>query len=92
MPDPRYVPPVDGLLQGRVIAVTGASDGIGRAVAIAAAQHGAQVILIGRSARKLEAVRNTDLLARGGGRKIVALFPNTTPEAAMVPLNRIRTA
>ena len=58
MPDPRFIPPVAGLLQGRVIAVTGASDGIGRAVAIAAAQHGAQVILIGRSARKLEAVRN----------------------------------
>jgi len=73
MPDPRYVPPVDGLLQGRVIAVTGASDGIGRAVAIAAAQHGAQVILIGRSARKLEAVRNT-IVADHGDVATIALL------------------
>ncbi len=43
-------------LQGRVIAVTGASDGIGRAVAVAAARHGAQIILLGRSVPKLEAV------------------------------------
>ena len=65
MPDPRFITPVAGLLQGRVIAVTGASDGIGRAVAIAAAQHGAQVILIGRSARKLEAVRNAIVADHG---------------------------
>jgi NAD(P)-dependent dehydrogenase (short-subunit alcohol dehydrogenase family) len=73
MPDPRYIPPVAGLLQGRVIAITGASDGIGRAVAIAAAQHGAQVILIGRSARKLEAVRNT-IVADHGDVATIALL------------------
>jgi NAD(P)-dependent dehydrogenase (short-subunit alcohol dehydrogenase family) len=39
-----------------VIAVTGASDGIGRAVALACAQHGADVVLIGRTAGKLQAV------------------------------------
>jgi NAD(P)-dependent dehydrogenase (short-subunit alcohol dehydrogenase family) len=43
-------------LRGRVIAVTGAGDGIGRAVALAAASHGAQLVLIGRTVRKLEAV------------------------------------
>ncbi len=43
-------------LKGRVIAITGAGDGIGRAVALAAAAHGAQIILIGRTVRKLEAV------------------------------------
>ena len=41
MPDPRLLPPRPGLLAGRVIAITGASDGIGRAVALAAAAHGA---------------------------------------------------
>jgi len=43
-------------LQGRVIAITGAGDGIGQAVAVAAASHGAEVVLIGRTVRKLEAV------------------------------------
>jgi NAD(P)-dependent dehydrogenase (short-subunit alcohol dehydrogenase family) len=43
-------------LQGRVIAVTGASDGIGQAVALAAAAHGAQLVLVGRTVKKLEAV------------------------------------
>jgi NAD(P)-dependent dehydrogenase (short-subunit alcohol dehydrogenase family) len=43
-------------LRGRVIAVTGAGDGIGRAVALAAAAHGAELVLIGRAVGKLEAV------------------------------------
>jgi NAD(P)-dependent dehydrogenase (short-subunit alcohol dehydrogenase family) len=43
-------------LSGRVIAITGAGDGIGKAVALAAAAHGAELVLIGRSVSKLEAV------------------------------------
>lgn len=50
-----FVPRTDELA-GRVVAVTGAGDGIGRAVALAAAAHGAEVVLIGRTVRKLEAV------------------------------------
>lgn len=44
------------LLKDRVILVTGASDGIGRAAASTFAAHGATVILLGRSLAKLEAV------------------------------------
>lgn len=56
MLDPRtYSPPAD-LLRDRVILITGASDGIGKAVAKAAAAHGARVILHGRNVKRLEAV------------------------------------
>ncbi len=51
----NYTYPAD-LLEGRIILVTGASDGIGRALAIHAAGHGARVILHGRNASKLESV------------------------------------
>jgi NAD(P)-dependent dehydrogenase (short-subunit alcohol dehydrogenase family) len=61
-------------LKGRIIAVTGAGDGIGRAVALAAAEHGAEVILIGRTVAKLEAVHA----------RIAAL---KKAEASIAPLN-----
>jgi NAD(P)-dependent dehydrogenase (short-subunit alcohol dehydrogenase family) len=48
--------PAPNLLQDRVVLITGASDGIGKAVAQAAAAHGARVVLHGRNVRKLEAV------------------------------------
>jgi NAD(P)-dependent dehydrogenase (short-subunit alcohol dehydrogenase family) len=51
----EYQAPVD-LLKDRIILVTGATDGIGRAAAKACAAHGATVILLGRSVAKLEQV------------------------------------
>ena len=65
MQDPRLASPAANELSGRVIAVTGAGDGIGKAVALAAAAHGAQVILIGRTVRKLEAVHRDIQSAHG---------------------------
>lgn len=50
-----YEPP-DDLLEGRVILVTGATAGIGRAVSRALITHGATVILHGRNANALEAL------------------------------------
>lgn len=42
-------------LAGRVILITGAGDGLGRATALEAARLGATVILLGRTIKKLEA-------------------------------------
>ncbi|HVS27591.1 MAG TPA: YciK family oxidoreductase [Burkholderiales bacterium] len=50
-----YQAPAD-LLKNRVILVTGAGQGLGRAAALAFAKHGATVILHGRKVNKLEAV------------------------------------
>ena len=59
-----------GELNGRVIAITGAGDGIGRAVALACAAHQAQVILIGRNVDKLEAVHaQIQAQRRAGGQR-----------------------
>ncbi|MDE2137471.1 MAG: YciK family oxidoreductase [Gammaproteobacteria bacterium] len=63
--DPRTHQASPGELAGRIIAVTGASSGLGRAVALACARYGATVVLIGRSEKKLEAV-HAEIAAAGG--------------------------
>lgn len=52
---PNYAP-ADDLLTDRVLLITGASDGIGAALAMRCAALGARVILNGRDRRKLTAV------------------------------------
>jgi len=70
--DPRTHQPRPGELDGRVIMVTGAGAGIGRAVSLALAQAGAEVILLGRTVRKLEAV-HAEIAALGREASIVPL-------------------
>ena len=72
--DPAAYRPRRDLLDGRVVLVTGASSGIGRAVALALAAHGATVALHGRTQRRLEAVYD-EIVAAGG------------PRPALVPLD-----
>ena len=61
-------------LAGRIILVTGATKGIGRALALGLGQHGATVILSGRSQKKLDKVYD-ELVAAG------------CPTPAMLPLD-----
>jgi len=68
-----YQAPQD-LLKDKIILVTGAGDGIGRTAALTYAQHGATVILLGRTVSKLEAVY--DDIEKNGGAK-----------PAIIPLN-----
>lgn len=60
----NYAPPKN-LLKDRIILVTGAGDGIGRAVSKGLAGHGATVVLLGKTIKKLEAVY--DEIMRVGG-------------------------
>jgi NAD(P)-dependent dehydrogenase (short-subunit alcohol dehydrogenase family) len=53
------------LLQDRIILITGAGDGIGKAAALACADAGAKVILAGRTVAKLEQVYDKIVAANG---------------------------
>lgn len=61
-------------LAGRVILVTGATQGVGRAVALAAARHDATVVLLARNIKRLEAVYD-EIVSAG------------SPEPAAIPLD-----
>ena len=71
---PQNYQPDANLLQGKIIVVTGAGDGIGKAAALAYAKHGATVVLCGRTTEKLEAVYDT-------------IETNGWPQAAIAPID-----
>ncbi|MBR0671470.1 SDR family NAD(P)-dependent oxidoreductase [Neoroseomonas soli] len=71
--------PPDFRLDGRRVLVTGASLGIGRAVALAVAAAGAEVVLAARRRPGLEDVAG--LIAAAGGRAAVLPFDAADPAA-----------
>jgi 3-oxoacyl-[acyl-carrier protein] reductase len=68
--------------------VTGAGRGIGRAIALRLAQMGAKVILVGRDASLLEAVRTE--IADSGGESRVMPCDLRSPEAVAALGERVR--
>src|SRR5215469_11253913 len=71
--DPRDHRPAAAELAGRVVAITGASSGLGRAVALDCARHQARVVLIGRSPQKLETV-HAAITAMGAPEPTIAVL------------------
>ncbi len=72
--DPRAYHYADDLLRERIILITGASDGIGKALALEAARLGAQVILHGRNTKKLERVYDQIIAIEGAARPSIAVL------------------
>lgn len=64
----------ENLLKNKIILISGAGDGIGRAAALSFAQHGATIILVGRTLSKLESVYDE-------------IEVNRFPQPAIFPMN-----
>jgi len=73
--------PKNDLLANRLILVTGASDGIGREAALTYARYGAEVILLGRSAEKLQLTKEAiGQLNQRPAHAVVFDLSDATPE------------
>ena len=72
--DPGTYTYSDDVLKNRIILITGASDGIGRALALECARVGARVILHGRSVPKLEKVYDEIESIEGAARPSIAVL------------------
>jgi NAD(P)-dependent dehydrogenase (short-subunit alcohol dehydrogenase family) len=70
---PKQFTPDADLLAGRVILITGAGGGLGKALAVECARAGATVILSGRTLPKLERVYD-DIVALGGPQPAIAML------------------
>ena len=68
------------VLKDRIVLITGASDGIGRALAVHTASLGAQVILHGRNTSKLEAIYDEIEALEGAPRPSIAVLDLATAD------------
>jgi NAD(P)-dependent dehydrogenase (short-subunit alcohol dehydrogenase family) len=86
--DPRQFKPEAGSFAERVILVTGASSGFGRALALECARAGASVILSGRNAAKLERVYD-EIERLGAPQPAIALLDLATATAIDAEFGRL---
>lgn len=75
------------VLEGQVVLITGASSGIGRALARLLASHGARIVLVARSEEKLVALR--DEIAGEGGQAFVYPADLSDMDACQAVLDRV---
>jgi len=80
MPIPKHYIPDPGVLRGRVIMVTGASGGFGRALSLECARAGASVILSGRNGTKLDGIYD-EIEALGAPQPAIAKLDLATATA-----------
>jgi NAD(P)-dependent dehydrogenase (short-subunit alcohol dehydrogenase family) len=77
---PKHFTAEAGLLEGRVILITGASGGFGRALALECARAGASVILSGRNSAKLDRLYD-EIEALGAPQPAIAVLDLATATA-----------
>lgn len=83
--------PTRDLLNGRIILVTGASDGIGKEAALTYARHGASLILLGRNEEKLRRVAQQVNDEGQAAQWFILDMATCTPEACQQLASEIAT-
>ncbi len=83
------MPVVDLSLEGKVALITGGSKGIGRAIALAFAEHGADVAI---SARGAEALEDTRKEVEATGRKGIAIQTDVSKDEDLERMYKETTA
>lgn len=83
--------PTRDLLNGRIILVTGASDGIGKEAALTYARHGASLVLLGRNEEKLRRVAQQVNDEGQAAQWFILDMATCTPEACQQLASEIAT-
>ena len=81
-------PTTNGLLQDKVVVLSGVGPGLGRALGEEAARMGADLVLVSRTERRLEKMAE---MVRSLGRRALVVPTDITDEDARAPWSRLRS-